>query len=128
MKNLNTIGKILFALPFLVFGFSHLTGASTMAGMVPSFMPFPVLWVYITGVALIAAAISILIGKYARIACILLAAMLLIFVFTMHIPTFMSSTDENMKMIAMVSMLKDTGLAGGALIIAGLSITKDELE
>ena len=36
MNNLDKIGKILFALPFGIFGIFHFMGADNMAGMIPS--------------------------------------------------------------------------------------------
>lgn len=59
------VGRILFAVPFLIFGLFHFTGADNMAGMVPSWLPGGVLWVYLTGVGLVAAPIAVLTGKKA---------------------------------------------------------------
>lgn len=53
------IGRLLFAIPFGIFGIIHfLTGADT-AGMIPEFIPGDVIWVYLTGVALIGACVCI---------------------------------------------------------------------
>ncbi len=121
MKNsLGLIGKILFCIPFLAFGLMHLTKANDMAGMVPSMFPGGVIWIYITGLAELLAVISILSGKQTRLACLLLAALLLIFVLTMHLPG-LSNPDMMMQQMAMAGMLKDLGLAGAALIIASIS-------
>ena len=88
-----------------------------MSGMVPSFLPAAIFWVYLTGLALILAAVSILIQKKARLACLLLAVMLIIFVLTIHLPGL---GGENAQM-AMPMLLKDTALAGGALAFAGVA-------
>ena len=72
---------------------------------------------YVTGLALILAAVSIIIQKKTRLACLLLAAMLIIFVLTMHLPGL---GGENAQM-AMPMLLKDTALAGGALAFAGIA-------
>jgi len=57
-----------------------------MVGYVPSFIPGGVFWVYLVGLALIAAAVSIIIQKKAKLACLLLAILLMIFVLTIHLP------------------------------------------
>jgi uncharacterized membrane protein YphA (DoxX/SURF4 family) len=105
------LGRILYALPFAVFGLFHFMNASAMAGMVP--LPGGVFWVYLTGVALIAASISMLIGKYARLAALLLGVMLLIFALSIHLPNLLGGDQQ-----AMSSLLKDVALAGAAWAIA----------
>lgn len=112
------LGRILFCIPFLAFGMMHLTNGDQMAGMVPAWVPGGVFWVYILGVAQLAAAGSILTGKMTALAGQLLALMLLIFVFTVHLPGVMNATDEMGKMISMAGVLKDLGLAGGALLVS----------
>ena len=108
-----TVARYVFAIPFGIFGLFHFLNASQMAGMVP--IPGGVIWVYLTGVALLAACISIIIQKYTRWACLLLALMLIIFVLTLHLPGVF---DEATRQMSMPNLLKDTALAGGALILA----------
>jgi len=111
------IAAIIYALVIGFFGVNHFMNADKMGGMVPSFMPGEgKIWIYVTGAALVAAAIAIIINKFAKTACYLLALMLLIFVFTMHLQNAMSS-DEMLKMLGMTSLLKDTAMAMAAIII-----------
>ena len=113
MKDLKTIGRYLFALPFGIFGLMHLMSAGDMAGMVPSFIPGGVLWVYLTGLALIAATVSFIIQKHVHLAALLTAALMIVFVLTIHLPAVIGG-----NMMSMGSLLKDLGLAGGALLLA----------
>jgi len=113
MKNISSIGRYLFALPFAVFGIMHLLSASDMAGMVPGWVPGGVLWVYLTGLALIAAGVSFVIQKHTHPAGLLTAALMFIFVLTIHLPGLLGG-----NMMAMSGLLKDIGLAGGALLLA----------
>ena len=108
-----TVARYLYAIPFGIFGVMHFMNASQMAGMVP--IPGGEIWVYLIGVALIAACVSIIIQKYTKLACLLLALMLIIFVLSMHLPGVISDPENA---VAMSSLLKDTALAGGALILA----------
>ena len=115
MNNLKNIGRIVFAIPFAVFGMMHLMMANDMAGMVPGWVPGGVFWVYLTGLALIAATVSLITKKHIYLASKLLAILLFVFVMTIHLPALLGGDQ-----MAMSSMLKDMSLAGGALLIAGL--------
>jgi putative oxidoreductase len=116
-------GRILFSVPFLVFGIFHLRGADQMAGMVP--LPGGVFWVYLTGVAQIAAAVSFLSGKQMRLAALLTALLMIIYALSLHLPGVLAAADPGAFMMSMSSLLKDVGLAGGALLLAhAVSTTK----
>lgn len=106
------VGRIVFAIPFAIFGVFHFLNAAAMAGMVP--IPGGVVWVYLTGVAHLAAAISFIVGKYGRLAGQLLALMLLIFALSIHLPAVLGGDQASMT-----NFLKDVALAGGALVVAG---------
>ena len=95
----------------------HLMMAGNMTGMVPSWVPGGVFWVYVTGMALVAAAVSIISKKQIYLASLLLALLLVVFVMTIHLPGLFNEATMQM---AMGGMLKDISLAGGALLIAGL--------
>jgi putative oxidoreductase len=110
------IGRILYALTLLVFGSGHFMNAKGMAGMVP--IPGGVIWIYITGAGLIAAAISIIINKKAGLAGLLLGIMLLIFALTIHLPGI-SSGDEMKSMMSMGNLMKDIAMSGAAFYMAG---------
>ncbi|RMG40688.1 MAG: DoxX family protein [Methanobacteriota archaeon] len=109
------MARVLFALPFGIFGLFHLMNGSQMSGMVPKFIPGGVFWVYLTGIALIAACVSMLIGKMGKLSTLLLSAMLAIFVLTIHLPAVIGG-----NMASMTNLLKDIALIGGALTYAGI--------
>lgn len=111
------VARALFAVPFVLFGVSHFLNAQAMAGAVP--IPGGVFWIYFTGAALIAAGVAILIDKLGRLAALGLAAMLGVFVVTIHVPG-LSSPDAGAAQMATISLLKDISLMGGALTWAGL--------
>ncbi len=124
MKILTTlVARILFGAPFAIFGLFHFMAASKMANMVP--LPGGQFWVYVTGVALIAASIAILSKKMGKIAMLLLALMLIIFVVTIHIPSVMGAESQQAMMQSMTNLLKDIALAGGALTYAGIFETEE---
>lgn len=113
MDALPKIGRFLFAIPMAGFGVLHFMMSGVMAGMVP--IPGGVIWVYITGVALLAAATSIIVGRHAVLATRLLGLMLLIFAISIHLMALVGGDQA-----AMSNVLKDTALAGGAFILSGV--------
>lgn len=116
-----TLARLMFAVPFILFGLLHYAGAEQMQGMVPTYMPFGGLfWIYASGTFLVLAGISIIIRVLEHISCLLLAVMLIAFVLMIHAPNMMSD-NEMMKSMGTVSALKDIIIAGGALTYAGLS-------
>lgn len=115
------VGRLLFALPFIAFGTFHFIRADEMTAVEPDFIPGGIFWVYLTGVAFIVASISIITGFYTHVIAPLMALMLLIFVFTVHLPAVL---DGNMQQ-SMTALLKDTALAGGALMSAGAARKKE---
>ncbi len=119
MKNvLYNLGKYLYAIPFAISGLMHLIKGSEMGGAVPSFIPGGVFWVYLTGVALLGASISLIINKYTKLSMLLLGIMLLIFVLTIHLPAL---SNPQMMQMAMAGLLKDTMLAGAAFMFSARS-------
>ncbi len=111
------VARILFTMPFLGFGVRHLLHANQLAVLVP--IPGGVFWVYLTGIAMILASVAAITKIQGKLAMLLLALMLLIFVFAVQFPAMLSS-DMAMKMGATVSFYKDLGLMGGALLLAGI--------
>ena len=127
MKYLTTIGRILFALPFGILGLNHFLMQSYYTGMISTFIPGGGYTIIITGLALIAACISIIAKKYIQISCLLLALLLFIFILTIHIPGLFDSNpvkilnmDTKVSTLALIELFKDISLMGGALMIAGI--------
>lgn len=118
---LSTSGRILFALPFGVIGINHFIVSDFFNGMLTSFIPGGGFMILFTGACLIAACISIILKKFIKLSCLLLALLLLIFILTIHIPQLF---DPSKAQFAFLELLKDTALMGGALLIA--SIYKEE--
>jgi uncharacterized membrane protein len=117
MKNLipTHIARILFGFVMIVFGLFHFLLGEKMAGAIPSFLPGGVIWVYVTGIALGAAGLAFVLEQKMKLAGYLLAVMLVAFIVLVHAPKM--GTDPN----AIGQMLKDLGLAMGAILIANAS-------
>ena len=109
-------GRLFFAMPMGVFGTEHLVDSADIAQAVPSWMPAHLFWTYLVGVALIAAALSIILNRYARLAATLLGCMLLVFVALIHIP---NTVAQHGARVFWTIALRDTSFSGGAFALAG---------
>jgi len=112
MKALAWIGRIIFGLSFIGFGINHFRKVDSIAGYIPDYIPFAQVWVYITGVAFILSGISISLSFKSRISGILLAAMILLFIIILYLPSLMSSK---------MAIATYAAFIGGALFIAANS-------
>lgn len=122
MKNLTSVGRILFALPFAVFGINHFIMLDYYLGIITSFIPLGAYTIILTGIMLIAVSISIVAKKFIRFSTILLAILLFLFIVTIHIPHLINGNDQTVTLIA---LLKDISLMGGSLMISGIYAEED---
>ncbi len=109
-----SLGRWLFAIPFAILGLINFLSTKTMVeSFVPTYLPAPAIWVFLGGAGLVAASISILIGKYDKLACTLLAIYLLLMVFLVHTQAAMAGSIS-----AQFLLFKDLALAGAAMMYA----------
>jgi uncharacterized membrane protein len=78
--------RIAFGLSLPVFGILHLIYARSTATLVPPWYPWPVFWIYFTGVAQIAGGVAIAADVLTRLAAILAGVMYGSWVLTLHTP------------------------------------------
>ncbi|MEK9727564.1 MAG: DoxX family protein [Candidatus Margulisiibacteriota bacterium] len=116
---LNKVSRLLFSLPFIILGAMHFLNGPNMVGLVPSYVPGAIFWVYFVGACLVAAGVSVNIGKKDGLAMRLLAILLVIFALTIFLPMVLGGNQ-----MAMSSLLKDLGLAGAALFFSENAIDK----
>jgi len=114
----NLIARILFSVPLATIGMMHFAFAEDMAGMAPFGGK---IIVYITGLALLAGAVSILIKKMASTAALLVGVFVILTATTVHMRSMMGG-DE----MAMGQVLKDLMIAGGAFFMAGVFKNEEE--
>ena len=118
-SSISRTGVILYALVIGFFGVNHFLPRTGFQNTIPSFLPYGIFWLYLTGIALIAAALSFLLGWKPKLAGLLLAIFLIIIVLTVHLPAYINGTADAALSVPLINLVKDTGLAAGALMIAG---------
>jgi uncharacterized membrane protein len=111
-------GCLLFALASVVFGIDHFLILHFIAGLVPSWIPGGLFWAYFTGIAFIAAGVSLAAEWMARWAATLLGIMFGLWFLLLHAPRLAKSVfshDPNEWSSAFIAL----AMWGGCWIIAG---------
>ncbi|MFC9664299.1 DoxX family protein [Nocardia sp. NPDC127606] len=109
------IGRILFSALFIGAAIGHLSAAKNTARYAASrAVPSPLFAVYASGVAMLAAGTSVLLGAWGDLGSLVLVAFLVPTAFLMH--AFWKETDTETKQHEMVHFNKDLALAGAALV------------
>jgi len=116
------VARVLFALPFFIFGINHFANTDQLTGVVPEIIPGSAFWVYLTGAAFLATSTAIMANRFVATAGLVLAAILLTFVLSVHLPALLGGAEGGM---AMTHLLKDTALAGGALLAAHVATHRE---
>jgi uncharacterized membrane protein len=120
-------GRFFLGIPMVIFGIEHFLFANFVAMIVPPWIPWHLFWTYFVGVALIAAGIAIMLGKYSHLAAVLLGGMILAFVLLIHTrllarmpgDTFAANPIFGPFPGRINNAWKDLGLSGAAFIFAG---------
>ncbi|MGQ0739925.1 MAG: DoxX family protein [Bacteroidota bacterium] len=113
------VAVYLLSVVMIIFGIYHFQQPRTFVTWVPTFLPGGIIWVYVVGVAFILAALAFISNKFVKLAGYLLAALLIIFVLTVHLPTYRNAGVLEERQMAFTNLLKDLALAAFALHIAG---------
>lgn len=115
---ISRIAIYILAAVMFYFGIRHLLYPDALVVTVPDFLPGGKFWVYLTGIAFILAAVSFVVNVWVRAAAYLLALLLFLIVFTIHLPNYLQTADKAYQQMALTNLLKDAALAAFALYIA----------
>ncbi len=108
-------GRLFYAIPIAVFGTEHFTITSTIAALVPRWIPAHTFWVYLVGTGFICAGLSIASRVHARLAAALVGITFFIFVVAMDIPAAVANP-HNRFFWALAA--RELAFSGGALALA----------
>jgi uncharacterized membrane protein len=79
-------GNLFFLFTMICFGIGHLQHGRRLSDIVPAWWPDHLFWVHFTGVALVGAGVSIMLGIRIRVISLLLALMIFLWFWMVHIP------------------------------------------
>jgi uncharacterized membrane protein YphA (DoxX/SURF4 family) len=93
---LTRVGQLVFGVCALIFGGAHFVYMNLTAPLVPKWLPpAQEFWAYATGVGFIAAGLALLTGLQARLAALLLTAMLALFTVLVHVPMLVAKPSSH---------------------------------
>ena len=124
LDKLIALGPLCYAAPLAAFGTEHFTLTRAIAPLVPAWLPWHELWVYVIGAAFIAAALSMATGILARFSASAVAATFLAFVVLMDVPAW---AQEPGSRIALTLALRELAFSGGALALAATVTHRDNM-
>ena len=123
MSTVFLIARIVFSIMFVMSGINHITKANDMTGYAQfKGVPSPKLAVIGSGVVMGLGGLSVILGVYADLGAIVLAAILLLMAVKMH--NFWTLEDAQAKQADMIGFLKNVSMAGGALFMFALMATE----
>ena len=124
LDKLLLFGPLFYAAPVAAFGTEHFTITKSIAGIVPSYIPWHMFWAYFVGACFIAAGLSLVTGIQARLSSSLLASNFFLFVVLMDAPGW-GRNPANRFSAALT--LRELSFSGGALALAAmLTMPKSE--
>jgi len=118
LNRIVALTNLCFAIPLAVFGAEHFALGNSMIGLVPPYMPGRLSWIYIVGVALIIASLSIATRIQVRWSGLLFAMMMFLFVAMIHLPGAIKSGDR----IIWTIVIREMSFGGGGLVLAGIAL------
>jgi uncharacterized membrane protein YphA (DoxX/SURF4 family) len=113
MEKIARCGPYFFAVMLIIFGIDHFLYTGFVKPLVPGWIPGPLFWTYLAGVALMGAGLAILINFKPGIIGLLLAIMLLIWLIVLHIPRAIvaPATDHGNEWTSVFECLAFSGMA-----------------
>ncbi len=121
MKHSHIVSRIaiyLLSVVLIIFGIFHFKYPYDLLVYVPDFLLGGIRWAYVVGGAFILVGISLMTNQYVKLTSYLLAALLIIFIVTIHLPNALNAGAPEMRQWAWINLLKDTAIVGFALHIA----------
>ena len=126
-RSLNILGRFLFVFLFLLSGVTHFTNVPYYLGLMPDSFPFPLFWIYVSGVVELAGAFMILFNRQARMGAWLLVLFLIPVTVVVHGYQMLNAQDEVVRALQQAHFIKGWALVGAALLITqvGVAINRD---
>ena len=115
VERLVALFPVFIAAPLATFGGEHMVLASFISQDIPAFMPARLFWAYFVGVALFAAALSLVVRRHMRLSTALLGVMFVLFVAMIHLPKALAQPGDRFLWTV---ALRELAFAGGVVAFA----------
>ncbi|CCH53885.1 hypothetical protein BN8_03017 [Fibrisoma limi BUZ 3] len=115
MSKIISLGRWLFLLSLTLYVFLHFALADFgVKEFVPSYLPFPYVWNYVTGLCILAFIISGLVGRFDKLAALLFALYLVLVILLVHVPDASTNQQDFQNIFRGLNMLGATLMYAGA--------------
>ena len=118
-------GRFCFGISLPMFGILHFIYYQYVASVIPAWIPYPLFWAYFTGMAQIAAGLSIISNIKARLAATLLGVMFGSWVLILHLPRAAVNPSNESEWTSLIVAL---AMCGGAWIVTESLTSKNSVE
>lgn len=108
-------GPLFYAAPLAAFGSEHFTLTTSIASLVPRWIPWPLFWTYAIGAGFVLAAFSLVTRILPALSSRLLAMTFFLFVAVMDVPAWLRNPSDR---FAAALALRQLAFGGGALAFA----------
>jgi uncharacterized membrane protein len=115
------LAAVLLGAFLVVGGVQHFVYADFVEQLVPAWMPGRRSWVFVTGVALVAGGVGVVIPRTMRAAAPLVALMIFLWVLLLHIPRALAMWPDAGEIAGIFEAL---AISGTALLVAGRKMEK----
>jgi hypothetical protein len=117
LEKLIPFGSVLMCITMISFGIDHLLYAEGISTLVPAWIPGRMFWTYFAAVALIGSGITIILRIQLKLSALLLALMIIIWFFILHIPRAVADP-YSLQGNEVSSVFEAFGFSGIAYLIA----------
>jgi len=121
---LGLVGRIMFTLIFFLSGITHFTSLDDYVKLMPTAIPFREFWVMISALVELLGGALVVTNIYPRLGGWLLFVFLIPVTITVHGVGMFTVPDQQMAGIQTSFFLKGVTMAGAALLITQLGVTK----
>ncbi|MGE6220725.1 hypothetical protein ACQKCH_12930 [Nubsella zeaxanthinifaciens] len=119
MEKILNLGKYMFPLSFLLYVGLHFGKPEVGTSFIPTWIPFALFWNYVTGLLILAFIISCLIGRYDKLASLLMAIYVTLMIVIVHIPRAAMYENDMLNIFRNIMII-------GALLIYAKYVAKDK--
>lgn len=121
---INLTGRVLFMSLFVISGITHFTNVPYYLSLMPDGIPYPVFWVFISGIVELAGAAMILFNWRPRLGAWLIVAFLLPVTVVVHGYEMVHAQSEVIRALQQAHFIKGFALTGAALLVTQIGVAQ----
>jgi uncharacterized membrane protein YphA (DoxX/SURF4 family) len=118
-------GRVMLTLIFFLSGVTHFTDMASYVALMPAAIPFRPFWVAISAVVELAGATMVVANRRPRLGAWLIVLFLVPVTIVVHGVAMMTDPDARVRAMQTSFFLKGVAMAGAALLVTQLGVTRE---